>query len=393
MPGGRLFGPRRRRGRLDYPLIGEGDRPKEPWDDNLPSDSRVVGVFVAHFNVATGNVLEWSHPAGVEMATVEFKALTSGQHCVENDCVVFRHGERYGIAAFNRRITDESGERHSRMRSVGLIATHLQGIFRFEDALRGLVVAANEQPGDYDAIRCFFESSHNKVPAALHNDSVPTKLVGFVRDFGPTLFLLWKAQALHKRIVFYSPPPIQPLCLWVYFTTQLMVSSYPGRRCSPPAFFSVSVSDSAQLARAPAGYVACTTDRILLEKVDFWDVCVAGTKARVSRRCAKQIHPTRGDRLRWEALAGELNVVDGAGGCAAVVAGRMQLFFQELNDGLWRRILESNGSRAHIENRGIVRPRDLRRFGLHRQEDAFMRELIRVHQLPLVMRSNQCVCC
>ena len=34
----------------------------------------------------------------------------------------------------------------------------------------------------------------------------------FARSCGPTIFLLWKAALLKKRILFYSPPPVEEAC-------------------------------------------------------------------------------------------------------------------------------------------------------------------------------------
>jgi hypothetical protein len=36
----------------------------------------------------------------------------------------------------------------------------------------------------------------------------------FARSCGPTIFLLWKAALLKKRILFYSPPPVEESCYY-----------------------------------------------------------------------------------------------------------------------------------------------------------------------------------
>ena len=34
----------------------------------------------------------------------------------------------------------------------------------------------------------------------------------FMHFFGPHIFVLWKLALLHKRIIFYSPPPVGEVC-------------------------------------------------------------------------------------------------------------------------------------------------------------------------------------
>ena len=92
----------------------------------------------------------------------------------------------------------------------------------------------------------------------------------FVQSFGPSLFSLWKFSLLHKRILFYSSPPIGDLCWRVYCTCE-MASTQVGQiksKQSIKPFFYVNVADIDMLQQE-SFYFACKLPGVVVEMPFF----------------------------------------------------------------------------------------------------------------------------
>jgi hypothetical protein len=60
-------------------------------------------VFVCKFDTKHGNMVEWhvAHDPHINLTGIEFKAIASGLHLVESDCIYFKQGPFYGLACFH----------------------------------------------------------------------------------------------------------------------------------------------------------------------------------------------------------------------------------------------------------------------------------------------------
>lgn len=55
--------------------------------NKLKSRCNMCGLFVVAFDTKHGNLIEWQIPKSLNLENVEFKAMASGFHLMENDVV------------------------------------------------------------------------------------------------------------------------------------------------------------------------------------------------------------------------------------------------------------------------------------------------------------------
>ncbi|KAK0457962.1 uncharacterized protein EV420DRAFT_1643318 [Desarmillaria tabescens] len=69
------------------------------------------------------NVIDWSIKASddVSLDSLEFSALPSGLHLVEQDVIYITKDGRHGVCVFRRRKTTEQGHRGFRLPSLGIL--------------------------------------------------------------------------------------------------------------------------------------------------------------------------------------------------------------------------------------------------------------------------------
>ncbi|CAF1168080.1 unnamed protein product, partial [Adineta ricciae] len=128
----------------DVPLLTDDDEQLITSEDREPT---VEAVFVVTFDVKDGNTIEFQMPEKSQMALndVEYKALPSGSHRVNQDFVYFRHGNKYGLACLARaNVSNEDNasavstvvpsQRGMCIKSVGIITSsiiHIQSYLQF----------------------------------------------------------------------------------------------------------------------------------------------------------------------------------------------------------------------------------------------------------------------
>ncbi|CAG8699527.1 24579_t:CDS:2 [Gigaspora margarita] len=256
---------------------------------------------------------------------IEFQAIPSGLHAVRQDIMP----PYVGLSVFlNESTMDESHDRGAHMAAVGILVsptaeTGLCGRpWKHLGFLRDEVVRYVHFSNDYSSLRQYFEK-HSIRPDFLENNSDSTEPYGnstisrrpraftisssrglstetgissysvpvpsthpahhfpeFVRLCGPTIFILWKASLLKKRILFYSPPPVEDICYSVYGTCLLanipstITRSLKNKVDKIKPLFSVGINDIPMIQSTENGYVACTTDRILQHKNNLYDLLV-----------------------------------------------------------------------------------------------------------------------
>lgn len=171
------------------------------------------------------------------------------------------------------------------------------------------------------------ESQHGlKLDAEGVADHPALYMPALLDCFGPLIFLLYRESLLRKRILMLGSPPVQRNCSMVYIAS--ILSSLPRAACEvlpadteplarTDSLFSVGISDIPLLSEpsSRAGWIATTTDDILGEKQQLWDVLVElrprerGSEKRWPRlrtSDGRVIQATQRDLRRYRLLRGEL---------------------------------------------------------------------------------------
>ncbi|CAG8724963.1 637_t:CDS:2, partial [Racocetra persica] len=264
---------------------------------------------------------------------IEFQSIPSGLHAVRQDVIP----PFVGLSVFlNESTMDESHDRGAHMAAVGILVsptveTGLCGRpWKHLGFLQDEVVRHVHFSNDYSSLRQYFDkhsirsdflennldsiepcgnSTTSRRPRALTASSsrgLPTEtgtnsyqtpvssthpahhFPDFVRLCGPTIFILWKAALLKKRILFYSPPPIvvYGTCLLANIPSAV-TRSLKNKVDKIKPLFSVGINDISMIQSAENGYVACTTDRVLQHKNHLFDLLV-----NMPARESNHSHPT-----------------------------------------------------------------------------------------------------
>ncbi|KAI9472944.1 hypothetical protein BDB00DRAFT_879773 [Zychaea mexicana] len=296
--------------------------------------NNVAAVFVVRFDVIHGNTIEWQHPPESDLDGIEYQAICSGHHRVRSDTILFSKPPYFGVSIFRNVDNAEEGQRGACMRAVGVIVEpnastgpnakvwihghalnvlaksfdfetddneymckHLHHYFekhrlQHREDLASSSSLWDPSASDLKAFRpatlLYYNPTQSFTPVFDQLISVeprpPLETVPrldafpfFVAQFGPQIFVLWKAALLKKRILFLTTPPLQRACGYVYNTFLLgalpksfMFKSH--RKLYPK--YAVGVNDIADLYDFADGYVACTSDTIFESKTELYDLVV-----------------------------------------------------------------------------------------------------------------------
>lgn len=292
---------------------------------------------------------------------MEYKSLPSGLHSVRSDLVYFIHEGYAAVSAF---VQEESHEQHRNASfvAVGVLVpsfgrlgrawTHAEELTRLAEGL------VKTPAGSEDLER--FWTEHKLDDAAKGSDAAPIARRGsltaglkrkrgpsdvdagmktdvsathpalympaLLDTFGPLLFPLYRAALLRKRILLMGGPPVQPQCNAVYILSVLAsLPSALGEVLQPnvePLFrihplYSVGIHDIPSLSSRndESGWIATTTDDILGEKHQLYDVLVDLTSRtkdprrrwpRIRTSDGRIVKATQRDLRRYRLLRSEL---------------------------------------------------------------------------------------
>lgn len=290
---------------------------------------------------------------------MEYKCLPSGLHSVESDLVYFTHGPHYaGISAFAQEEADTQ-HRNAKFCAVGALVQlsygtlgrswlHVAELSRLAKQLAGNKEDAgilesywerHEEQGEVQSPKSQHdlpggpkrkrgsESHHGfMLDAGGVQDHPALYMSSLLDSFGPLIFPLCRAALLRKRILLLGSPPVQRNCSIVYILSVLSSIPQPTSEVlsanTQPlhrthALFSVGISDIPLLSSrdGQAGWIATTTDDILGEKDQLWDVLVELGKGehgsqrrrpRIRTSNGKMIKASQRDLRRYRQLRGEL---------------------------------------------------------------------------------------
>jgi hypothetical protein len=258
---------------------------------------------------------------------VEYKCLPSGLHGVKEDLVYFVHGTYAGVSAFVQEEADAQ-HRNANFVAVGALVPLSYGrlgrSWLHAAELRQLAKGAVANGHDIRSLELFWkkhkqdETTRTEAasPSAVRRMSLPPGLErkrkrassdtatrfssqqGVAYDhpalsvpelldtFGPLLFPLYRAALLRKRILLLGTPPVQQSCNFVYMLS--ILSSIPLSLTDVvqpdtesllriQTLFNVGIHDIPYLSdqKRKARWLACTTDDILGEKKDLYDLLVS----------------------------------------------------------------------------------------------------------------------
>ena len=300
----------------------------------------------------------------IDLDGVEFKSLPSGLHSVKEDLVYYVHGNAAGISIFAQDEADAK-QRNANFVAVGALVPLSYGrlgkSWVFGEELRILAKQLVKNASDTRAMELFWQKyrldhvhKRQNVQAPLETpDSNPDttarkrkrafsdamtggvsgeaewpsdhpvlSMPALLTTFGPLIFPLHRAALLRKRILLLGTPPVQKNSNAVYLMSILSTPPESLRESIPPEaeslfyshpLFSVGIQDMTSLIEGDGdiGWLACTTDDILGEKKDVFDVLV---KVPTSDREWPQIQTSDGkgmkcsrrDLRRWKLLQREL---------------------------------------------------------------------------------------
>lgn len=299
---------------------------------------------------------------------MEFKSLPSGLHAVKEDLVYFIHGAHAGISAFVQDAADAK-HRNANFAAIGALVPLSYGqlgrSWVHAEELRDLAREAVKNTSDTRALELFWKQ-HRAGGASRRSSTSPVAtrptssaglesrkrkralsdatLAGFTAEgawpsdhpalhvptvldvFGPLLFPLQRAVLSRKRVLLLGSPSVQGNANTVYIASVL--SSIPrGLGESLPTeaeplfrtlpLFSVGIHDIPFLKSQEDsnGWIACTTDDILAEKKDLYDLVVQlpssqpaaqKTWPKLKTSDGKIVKASQRDLRRWTLLRREL---------------------------------------------------------------------------------------
>ncbi|UJO13617.1 DENN domain-containing protein 11 [Fulvia fulva] len=295
-----------------------------------PHDSPpVAAIFLVIFDQKIGYTTAWKRSLpDIDLDGVEYKSLPSGLHVVKEDLVYFIHGEAYaGISAFVQEEADAT-QRNANFAAVGALVPLTYGqlgrSWAHAGELQALAREVVKNTSDTRALELFWkqhrsdeaargdsrpssqprsesssapeDKTRKRAPSeatlaglsaggALPVDHPASHVPAILDTFGPLLFPLHRAALARKRVLLLGTPSVQKHANIVYIASVLssiapaLAESLPAEAetlLRASALFQVGIHDIDSLANRSngKGWLACTTDDILGEKKQLYDVLV-----------------------------------------------------------------------------------------------------------------------
>ncbi|KAG0202429.1 hypothetical protein BGX33_009715 [Mortierella sp. NVP41] len=324
-------------------------------DSDIPT---IDAIFVVRFDTRQGNVLEWSDStSGIQLDGVEYSALPSGLHSTPQDVIYFQLEGCVGVAVYKNTPADRDEHRGARMIAVGVLVKpsaetgRCGQVWRHIDFLKSRAGHHVLEGSDTTDLVDYFATHKTPTPAprpsssssskrdsyramnrrrvsrsftlsepvhALQSaaggmsdstdaDEIPVShpshhFLQLVESLGPSVYTLWKAALTRKRILIYTPPPIESTCLTVYNICLMatipsgelpLAQTRSSERLQP--LFCVGIHDIDHMTSLRGGFVACTTDKLFLYKPHLFDVLVdlsAASGSAVAYTSPKETRPS-----------------------------------------------------------------------------------------------------
>ncbi|KAJ7263125.1 hypothetical protein B0H12DRAFT_1103444 [Mycena haematopus] len=315
-------------------------------DSKVRYPQDIAAIFHAVFHPTQGNIIDWSLKANddLNLEHLEFSALPSGLHLVEEDVVYFTKDGQQGVCVFRRRKTVDHGHRGFRLSSFGILLAKSARPrpWRHTAALKELTTlmysrfesSASLVPmeSDWEPARAFFNErkvtrsdlggagdwngwSHELLERLDDDETTeqnPTlHLPHLLRILGPSSLTLYKHVIGRRRILIYTLPPVEAASILcqvaadMAYEQQVEYSTSSGSR-SPrlsgkskegiSVLGMVTLNDMDRLqaeGNSGRGWVACTTDAIFLEKPSCYDLLIDLTTSTPNKATRPTFHASR----------------------------------------------------------------------------------------------------
>lgn len=257
----------------------------------------VRGIFVAEFDVRAGNAIVFRDPPDLATDGLEWKALPSGAHAVQRDVIYFAYDEEHmGVATYYaRQLSKEEGaaeQRGARCVSVGLIvrcapdpSSQLRDLLPHLPVMAQLVteVAYGAEPPSVTAYKEeYTPNGALPLPPMLERLAYdPTTYVLSIHRFlGPLVAPLLKLMLLPRRLLLYAPAPVERAAIVAFNLAELVHAAFAYAMDTPGQVMIYGMLTLQDLdawkrhASTESSWIAWTSDRILLDKTDAYDVCL-----------------------------------------------------------------------------------------------------------------------
>ncbi|KAK0538450.1 hypothetical protein OC835_001431 [Tilletia horrida] len=290
-------------------------------DSGAGGPAAVDGVFIATFHVRAGNSLSFVHPpelhADLGQAHSEWKALPSGSHAVERDTIFFALSPaRTAVACFRNvalAADDDQEQRGARMLSVGAVfstnsaappSQHLLlTLERTADHVASAAHEGSDQPQRLlrDWLRNAnghgaqqLQQGDEQTPAELFQHSALSHLPALSASLGPLLPPLLKRLATgYQRLLIYSTAPLHPAACLAYNLADITQAARRQADSSETTPLHVrglvTLHDIVTLEEegrhrdsSSPGWIAFTSDKILLDKCSLFDILLDLTPLQMS---------------------------------------------------------------------------------------------------------------
>jgi hypothetical protein len=279
----------------------------------------------------------------VDLDGVEFQSLPSGLHSVQEDLVYFVHGQCAGVSAYVQEEADEH-HRNAKFAAVGALVPLSYGrlgkSWQHAPELRRLAKDCVQDTQNKELLQRYWQqhrqednvstepaspSMTNRVSSpidlqrkrkrgrsdasntlsstqGLEPDHPALAVTELLDTFGPLIFPVCRAALLRKRILLLGTAPVQQSCNFVYLLSILSNIPQDSVEILQPdardllriqTLFNVGISDIPFLSdsKRKQQWLACTTDDILAEKKDLYDILVR-LPTSISHRSPLSSRPT-----------------------------------------------------------------------------------------------------
>ncbi|KAI8090248.1 uncharacterized protein B0P05DRAFT_530004 [Gilbertella persicaria] len=276
-------------------------------------ENDILAVFVVHFDITKGNVVEWQYPPDIDLEGIEYQAICSGLHKIESDVILFtRQKHQLGLCVFENKPTRDHANRGAYMKAIGVLVQPSDTVlhhtvFLKQEISKHMVPQEDIEPSRYDDLIQYYTQHQSQTqPTRLSTYDAPQDLnmnrsvndnlrhtiiapqrreydgmdvfTDLIRQFGPHIFVLWKAALLRKRIMLLNTPPMEIACKYVHLIHLLgqVPPVFQKKVGQIEAKFAMGVNDIPQLEKQyqKKSYIACTPDSIFQMKTELYDILV-----------------------------------------------------------------------------------------------------------------------
>lgn len=250
-------------------------------------------MFLAKFDMKKGNVIEWEEGCS-SFQNLEFKALPSGIHEATDDVVNFVVPQQHhplklhhGIAYFTQngfdqdiRVNGQVDRSRVRMYSLGFIlkaeeletdkyVTDLQNMLTTWMELKNFTV--------FDLFSNYFKNHHIPTNIQLTRKKMIDYMPFWIAKLGPLIYTIWKSCLINERIIILNPAGGSfDMCNSLALCLSKLSDACASTNAVAPQelLYTIGAIDIDHLSQIEKGYIACTSDEVLLLKDDIYDIVI-----------------------------------------------------------------------------------------------------------------------